>query len=136
MIRMRGSFTPGPKPLLRSWALRVSVASSSGGCFREADPVSPADSSHECTDPAMALEKQSKILLPAIEAELKKQSARLDQTLTRPFLEMLTYHMGWSADGAKSEAQGKRIRPLLLLLSTAACAGGDWLRAVPAAAAV
>src|SRR5258708_23223766 len=83
----------------------------------------------------MALEKQSKILLSAIEAELKKQSARLDQTLTRPFLEMLTYHMGWSADGANSEAQGKRIRPLLLLLSTAACAGGDWLRAVPAAAA-
>ena len=48
---------------------------------------------------------------------------------------MVTYHMGWSGEGAGPEATGKRIRPLLLLLCTASC-GGDWKQALPAAAAV
>ena len=74
-------------------------------------------------------------LLPHIEAELRNQIARLDQPRTRIFHEMLTYHMGWTGDGAGPEATGKRIRPLLVLLSTAACSP-EWLRAVPAAAAV
>jgi len=48
---------------------------------------------------------------------------------------MLAYHMGWEGPGAGPEVQGKRIRPLLVLLSCAA-AGGDWHCALPAAAAV
>jgi geranylgeranyl diphosphate synthase, type I len=48
---------------------------------------------------------------------------------------MLAYHLGWEGEGAGAEARGKRIRPLLVLL-TAAAAGGDWERALPAAAAV
>lgn len=48
---------------------------------------------------------------------------------------MVTYHMGWQGTGAGIEAQGKRIRPMLVLLSTAA-AGGDWQAALPAACAV
>ncbi len=48
---------------------------------------------------------------------------------------MLAYHLGWEGDGAGPEARGKRIRPLLVLL-TAAAAGGEWARALPAAAAV
>jgi geranylgeranyl diphosphate synthase type I len=43
--------------------------------------------------------------------------------------------MGWTGDGAGPEATGKRIRPLMLLLCTAAC-GNDWQTALPAAAAV
>jgi geranylgeranyl diphosphate synthase type I len=74
-------------------------------------------------------------LLPHIEAELQKQIARLDQSRTRPFLEMLTYHMGWTGEGAGPEATGKRIRPLLVLLTTAA-SSGDWKTSLPAAAAV
>ncbi len=31
-------------------------------------------------------------------------------------LPLLTYHMGWNGDGAGPDAQGKRIRPLLVLL--------------------
>ncbi|RJP47909.1 MAG: polyprenyl synthetase family protein [Anaerolineaceae bacterium] len=74
-------------------------------------------------------------LLPAIEAELKKQVARLDEPRTRPFHEMLTYHMGWTGEGAGPEAAGKRIRPLMVLLCTSSC-GAEWRSALPAAAAV
>lgn len=77
------------------------------------------------------------ILLPQIEAELQRQVARLDEPRTRLFHEMLTYHMGWTGDGAGREAAGKRIRPLMLLLCTASCgAPSGWHSALPAAAAV
>lgn len=74
-------------------------------------------------------------LLSAIEFELQRQIARLDAPRTKQFHEMLTYHMGWTGEGAGPEATGKRIRPLLVLLCTAAC-GADWQSARPAAAAV
>jgi geranylgeranyl diphosphate synthase, type I len=84
----------------------------------------------------MRLEELMQEMLPAIESELKLQIGRLDDSLTGPFHEMLTYHMGWSGAGAGPDAQGKRLRPLLVLLSTAACGEPNWLRAMPAAAAV
>ncbi len=74
-------------------------------------------------------------LLPAIESELQRQVARLDEPRTRPFHEMLTYHMGWTGEGSGPEAQGKRIRPLLVLLTMASCEA-EWQLALPAAAAV
>ncbi|RIK28861.1 MAG: polyprenyl synthetase [Anaerolineae bacterium] len=77
----------------------------------------------------------TKELLPAIEAELQKQVTRLDAPRTKNFHGMLTYHMGWTGEGAGSEATGKRIRPILVLLTTAAC-GADWKSALPAAAAI
>ncbi len=76
-----------------------------------------------------------KSLLPHIELELQKQVSRLDAPRTKPFHEMLTYHMGWTGEGAGPEATGKRIRPLLVLLCTSAC-GADWQSALPASAAV
>jgi geranylgeranyl diphosphate synthase type I len=82
-------------------------------------------------------------LLPQIETELQKQIARLNQPSTLPFHEMLTYHMGWTGEGAGPEATGKRIRPLMVLLCTAACSANTgeasstrWQFALPAAAAV
>jgi len=48
---------------------------------------------------------------------------------------MLAYHMGWKGEGAGPKATGKRIRPLLVLL-TCAAAGEDWHCALPAGAAV
>ena len=74
-------------------------------------------------------------LLPQIEAELQRQVARLNSPRTKTFHEMLTYHMGWTGEGAGAEARGKRIRPLLVLLATAS-RGTDWASALPAAAAV
>lgn len=77
----------------------------------------------------------TKPLLSAIESELQRQISRLDAPRTEPFHEMLTYHMGWTGEGAGPEATGKRIRPLLVLLCTSSC-GADWESALPAAAAV
>lgn len=77
----------------------------------------------------------TKELLSAIEVELQKQVSRLDSPRTKPFHEMLTYHMGWTGEGAGPEATGKRIRPLLVLLTSSAC-GANWQFALPAAAAI
>ena len=51
------------------------------------------------------------------------------------FMEMLTYQMGWTGEGSGIFAQGKRIRPLMLLLVCHAC-GGDWHKAIPAAVGI
>lgn len=74
-------------------------------------------------------------MLVAAENELQKQVAKLDDARTKPYHDMLTYHMGWSGEGAGPEASGKRVRPLLVLLTSASC-GGGWEISLPAAAAV
>lgn len=83
----------------------------------------------------MELEQAFLILRPPIEKELK--AVMLDSISDEyPVLrEMMGYHMGWEGEGAGPETQGKRLRPILLLLSTVA-AGADWEQALPAAAGV
>jgi geranylgeranyl diphosphate synthase type I len=76
-----------------------------------------------------------KQFLPGIETELSQVidlaiGPDLDELHT-----MLTYHMGWEGEGAGPEATGKRVRPILVLLTNAA-AGGNWEEALPASAAV
>jgi geranylgeranyl diphosphate synthase type I len=70
---------------------------------------------------------------PALEAELRSAVPADETLLSR----MVAYHLGWvDAEGRPAAADpGKRIRPLLLLL---ACdgVGGDWQKALPAAAAL
>lgn len=83
----------------------------------------------------MTMKKLSSSMLDAIEVELQKQVARINDKNAAGFSEMLTYHLGWTGDGSGPEARGKRIRPLLLLLVTASC-GIAWESALPAAAAV
>ncbi len=77
----------------------------------------------------------SKLILPALEQELQRSVSRVNDQVAAPFKEMLTYHLGWTGEGAGPEAQGKRFRPLILLLTMASC-GADWKSALPAAAAV
>ena len=59
------------------------------------------------------------------------------EPLLRPFYGMLRYHLGWADEAFRPTATrtGKRLRPTFLLLTCAAL-GGDWRRAVPAAAAI
>jgi len=71
----------------------------------------------------------------AVEQELEKVIERSIGTNYLELKTMLRYHLGWEGEGAGPEAQGKRIRPLLVLLTSQA-AGGDWIKALPAAAAV
>jgi geranylgeranyl diphosphate synthase type I len=93
----------------------------------------------------MSLENLNKRMLPAIEKELKRIVAQLDEPHTRGFHEMLAYHMGWSGEGSGSEAIGKRIRPLLVLLTFAASSrisgktetdSREWETVLPAAACI
>ena len=83
----------------------------------------------------MSLEQFRKEMLPAIEAALKEAVQPADGARHEALRGMLAYHMGWEGEGAGPKASGKRIRPTLVLLSCAA-AGGDWKKALPAAAAV
>jgi geranylgeranyl diphosphate synthase type I len=84
----------------------------------------------------MILDKFAKIYLPAIENELKNSINRLKGPLYFELQQMMAYHMGWEGERTRSSAGGgKRIRPLLVLLTTAA-SGGDWQLALPAAASV
>lgn len=94
-------------------------------------------------------ENLQRSMLDAIEDELKRQVGRLDQPRTSPFHKMLTYHMGWTGEGAGVKAAGKRIRPLITLLSLSSVnsinseEGGhksrstvNWLHAVSIAASI
>jgi geranylgeranyl diphosphate synthase type I len=83
----------------------------------------------------MSLQSFMNTMRPAIEKELQHSVASLDTKPTQHFREMLTYHMGWSVQGNGLDATGKRIRPLLMLLTCAAC-GADWQPALPAAASL
>lgn len=83
----------------------------------------------------MNLAAYQELMLPAIDGEIRKL---MDSAILDPFLdlrEILLYHLGYEGRNAITHAQGKRIRPLLALL-TAEAAGGRWENALPAAAAV
>ncbi|MCX8063415.1 MAG: polyprenyl synthetase family protein, partial [Anaerolineales bacterium] len=76
-----------------------------------------------------------KIMREALEEELRQNIDCFSKGPYELYHEMLAYHMGWIGEGAGPKATGKRIRPMILLLCTAA-SGGDWQKALPAAAAV
>jgi geranylgeranyl diphosphate synthase type I len=73
--------------------------------------------------------------LPSIEEALSEAVERANGSGLEDLHQMMAYHMGWIGEGAGSKTSGKRIRPLLVLLTTQA-AGGNWQQALPAAVAV
>jgi geranylgeranyl diphosphate synthase type I len=86
----------------------------------------------------MNLDEWTALVQPQIESELR---AAVDQHIsprTPELRQMLAYHMGWEGEGSGPAAQGKRIRPLIVLLCAGAsgASGGSWDCALPAAAAV
>ncbi len=72
---------------------------------------------------------------PEIEKSLQASVLLASSQGLEEFHEMQAYHMGWVGEGVGPEARGKRIRPMMVLL-TASAAGGEWRKALPAAAAV
>ncbi|HET90140.1 MAG TPA: polyprenyl synthetase family protein [Chloroflexi bacterium] len=74
--------------------------------------------------------------LPLIEAEMRA-TVQNDQLCHTEMFKMLRYHLGWiDAECAPCQSQaGKRIRPVLCLLTCEAC-GGNWEQALPAGAAI
>lgn len=86
----------------------------------------------------MALQDYLDRYLPALEAEMQAVGVASTPSL-RGLYGMLRYHMGWEDRAFRPitgpQPTGKRIRPVLCLLCCEAC-GGDWERALPAAAAV
>ncbi len=83
----------------------------------------------------MSLEKFSALFLPKIEKSLQKT---IEEGLHPGYEElsgMLKYHMGWEGDGAGVKAQGKRIRPILVLLSAIA-SNEEWENFMPLAVSV
>ena len=83
----------------------------------------------------MNLQDYIQAMRPAVEQQLQDFLTRALPAETPEVREMLAYHMGWEGEGAGPEVQGKRIRPMLVLLAAEA-AGGCWQDALPAAAAV
>ncbi len=86
------------------------------------------------------LREMMAVMVPAVEQEMQSILQLPDSSVTEtpdPFYGMMQYHLGWVDAGLRKadKKQGKRIRPVLCLLSCAA-AGGDWRKAIPAAAAV
>jgi len=74
--------------------------------------------------------------LPALEAEMQEVVSAPTPPL-RDLYGYLRYHLGWADERLRPVRvrAGKRLRPVLCLLACESC-GGDWERALPAAAAV
>ena len=74
--------------------------------------------------------------LPRLEAEMRAVVRTADPSMVGIF-GMLQYHLGWvDADFEPTQSEtGKRIRPVLCLLTCEACRG-EWEQALPAAAAI
>jgi geranylgeranyl diphosphate synthase type I len=84
----------------------------------------------------MHLNDFTSLMLPVIETELQKSCRTpLADPAQAGLLEMLSYHLGWSGEGAGKKAQGKRIRAVICLLSAGAC-GVPWQEALPGAVTV
>ncbi|HZD09765.1 MAG TPA: polyprenyl synthetase family protein [Candidatus Binatia bacterium] len=76
-------------------------------------------------------------MLPQVEQEMKTVLCAHQPGSTDLFYQMLHYHMGWLDEALHPTESngGKRIRPVLTLLSASAT-GADWRRAIPVAAAI
>jgi geranylgeranyl diphosphate synthase type I len=80
----------------------------------------------------MTFKEVSSTLIPEIENYMKKSVIEKIPAEFAGLFDMMAYHLGWEGEGSGSLAQGKRIRPLILLLSTNML-GLDWRKALPAA---
>jgi len=84
----------------------------------------------------MSWKDKASAYLPEVERFLQEIVRGGEGELSRHY-GMMRYHMGWADENLRpaSASTGKRLRPLLCLLSCEA-SGGDWREALPAAAAL
>lgn len=68
----------------------------------------------------MTLKKLQGILIPEIESALMKNLDATDFGGSPELGQMLRYHLGWKLEGFRSKTKGKRLRPLITLLTTGA----------------
>ena len=82
------------------------------------------------------LDQAFEYFVPYVERELQNLFTEIPASL-QPFYGMMGYHMGWLDESFSQTPQksGKRLRPILCLL-TCKAAGGDPIDALPAAAAL
>ncbi len=74
-------------------------------------------------------------MLPDIEESLREMVFQRIPSQYSQLQSMMAYHLGWETIQGYENNPGKRIRPLLVLLSTSLC-GGEWQKALPAAASI
>jgi geranylgeranyl diphosphate synthase type I len=107
------------------------------GEFSMSNPLCPAVEAGKVAAMIVptVLSDYMQVFLPAIENELRSSVAAESQP--DEFNTMLNYHLGFATiDGSSANVySGKRIRPVLTLLSCEAC-GGDWMAALPAATGI
>jgi geranylgeranyl pyrophosphate synthase len=72
-------------------------------------------------------------LRDVIEEDLKTTCASLKGYRAESIAEVLSYHLGWTE--GSDQNMGKRIRPLLTLLSCSAV-GGEWTTALPVSSSI
>ncbi len=85
--------------------------------------------------PPKPIQLKTTLYLEEVESALQQAVQRANEFGYSRLYEMLAYHMGWTSDQAENALRGKRMRPLIVLLSCQA-AGGEWKNALPAATAV
>ena len=83
----------------------------------------------------MNLSNFIEVTFPRIEQQIELMINLSHQMHDLSLSKMLRYHLGLSTDKDHQLNQGKKIRPLLLLLTTET-SGGNWEKSIPAAAAV
>ncbi|MDE0142346.1 MAG: type 2 isopentenyl-diphosphate Delta-isomerase [Caldilineaceae bacterium] len=134
------SLTPSGLPLSsqpdQSDQTRSERGHSRGEPNNASDGPVPAISGVAEKSNANAIDEFASLWLPRIESEMRAVLATRHPLLAYHY-EMMHYHMGWADESLRpiAQAAGKRIRPLLCLMSCAAV-GGDPTCALPAAAAV
>ena len=82
------------------------------------------------------LSAMAQLMLPELDKEMQAV-LQFTGSAPEPFLGMIHYQMGWVNEDLQpiDPIQGKRIRPLVCMISNDA-AGGDWKQVLPAAAAI
>jgi len=83
----------------------------------------------------MKFHEYSQEMLPEVEEEILS-SIENDIPDSYPDLKnMIKYHFGWVENSGGKSSQGKRIRPLLVLLGSMVC-GCEWRKAIPGAVSI